>query len=212
MAALAIYGRPIKGILFLDEIGELPLMAQTRLLRVLQDKCVTPVGSHVAEPVDFHVLVASNRDLQHMVAEGTFREDLFFRINGYQVQLPPLREYTYEEFCALVRRLLVALSGPLAEQMDEPLLHHLFAQDWPGNIRQLRQMLEVAVVLAEGQPLNTEHFPGLMQPTQPEKLAGGLKKHGEEYVRLVLASCNGNISAAARQLGISRTTLYAYLK
>lgn len=202
-----------KGILFLDEIGELPLTAQTRLLRVLQDKSVTPVGSHVPEVVDFHVVAATNRDLAQLVAGGKFREDLFFRLNGYQVQLPALRDYAYADFCALVHQLLAstAMSAQKGSALSDGLLQQLFARDWPGNIRQLRQALEVAVVLAEGEPLQLEHFPGLKQ-VQPEPFAASAKEKSLQHARQVLEQQGGNISAAARELGISRTTLYSWLK
>lgn len=203
-----------KGILFLDEIGELPLTAQTRLLRVLQDKSVTPVGSHVAEPVDFHVVAATNRDLQQMVAEGGFREDLYFRLKGYQLTLRPLREYEREEFCSLVQQLLAnsevrSETRPLAPE----LLQELWARDWPGNIRQLKQVLDVALVLAGDEVPALEHFPGLPESSTPVgEAADCLKRQGREHALRVLDGCGGNISAAARQLGISRTTLYSYLK
>lgn len=206
-----------KGILFLDEVGELPLTAQTRLLRVLQDKCVTPVGSHAAEAVDFHVLAATNKNLEEMVAQGEFREDLFYRLNGYQVQLPALRTYDHEEFCDLVRRLLAGISPKTAQQpLDEELLRQLSACAWPGNIRQLRQALEVAVVLAADGPLGIEHFPAIKKMARSGEAssqpAGSLRAQSVAHALQVLDSCQGNVSAAARQLGISRTTLYSYLK
>lgn len=203
-----------KGILFLDEIGELPLVAQTRLLRVLQDKNVTPVGSHVPEMVDFHVVAATNQDLAQLVAAGRFREDLFFRLNGYQVQLPSLKEYEYEAFCTLARQIMAALAGEggrAAAVLQEALLQQLFASDWPGNIRQLKQALEVALVLADGKPLRLEHFPGLGQ-VQPEHPAVSVKAKSLQHAKQVLEQQGGNISAAARELGISRTTLYSWLK
>lgn len=203
-----------KGILFLDEIGELPLTAQTRLLRVLQDKSVTPVGSHAPEPVDFHVLAATNKNLVEMVAQGSFREDLFYRLNGYQIQLPPLRAFAYEEFCALVQRLLAGIA-PQAAQPEAAVLRWLFACSWPGNIRQLKQALEVAVVLADGKPLCQEHFPGVQQAGPAGSSgspAANLRDKSIEHALRVLDSCQGNVSAAARELGISLTTLYSYLK
>src|SRR5690606_15375318 len=102
------------GILFLDEIGELPLAAQTRLLRVLQEKTVTPLGSHRPEAVDFALVAASHRDLAAMVAAGEFRQDLFFRLNGYRLILPPLRDYPRAELVRLLQDLL-------GEEADERL-------------------------------------------------------------------------------------------
>lgn len=203
-----------RGILFLDEIGELPLSAQTRLLRVLQDKCVTPVGSHVPEQVDFHVLAATNQNLEQLVAEGRFREDLFYRLNGYQVRIPPLRDYSYEAFAALVQRLLAGIA-PQTAKPDAAVLRWLFDCSWPGNIRQLKQALEVAAVLADGKPLCPEHFPGVQQAGPAGSSgspAANLRDKSIEHALRVLDSCQGNVSAAARELGISRTTLYSYLK
>lgn len=213
-----------RGILFLDEIGELPLTAQTRLLRVLQDKSVTPVGSHVPEAVDFHVLAATNQNLEQLVAEGRFREDLFYRLNGYQVRLPALRSYSYEEFAVLVRQLLGKTSSVQVHLPAEELLRQLFACAWPGNIRQLKQVLEVAVVLADGAPLAFEHFPSLQpaaqQGVEPAMQQAGvagatdnsLRERTIAHALRVLDSHQGNVSAAARELGISRTTLYSYMK
>lgn len=205
-----------KGILFLDEVGELPLTAQTRLLRVLQEKSVTPVGSHVAEPVDFHVLAATNQNLQQMVAEGRFREDLYYRINGFLLQLPPLRDYGFTEFCALAERLLAQTASAPVMKPGEQLLQQLFACPWPGNIRQLKQALEVAVILADGAPLTLEHFPGLQPAVRQDSTAGAvqgsLRERNIAHALRVLDSHQGNVSAAARELGISRTTLYSYMK
>ncbi len=196
-----------RGVLFLDEIGELPLSAQTRLLRVLQEKKVTPLGSHQAQEVDFHVLAASNKNLSEMVAQGSFRQDLFYRLNGYQVELQPLRNYPQAEFTRLVTRLLQEWQN---HGLCNEALNLLAQQTWPGNIRQLKQVLEVAVILADGQQLRCEHFPTLQSAaTAP---GNNLLANNIERARRVLDDCNGNVSAAARELGISRTTLYKYLK
>lgn len=202
-----------KGILFLDEIGELPPAAQTRLLRVLQDKVVTPLGSHQAETVDFQLVAASNRSLPQMVARGSFREDLYYRLNGYLVELRPLRDYSREEFVRLVSMLLAPASGKQAGVHDRQVLDFLAGYSWPGNIRQLKNALEVALVLADGQRLEIKHFPGLGgQQTATPSPHGSLQQNTIEHALRVLESCDGNISAAARKLGVSRTTLYSYLK
>ncbi|HHQ4530111.1 TPA: sigma-54-dependent Fis family transcriptional regulator, partial [Aeromonas hydrophila] len=136
------------GILMLDEIGELPLLAQTRLLRVLQERAVTPVGSHKPEPVDFWLVSASHRDLAAMVAAGTFREDLYYRICGWRQLLAPLRDWPPRERQALVRRLLAEMDPAL--RLTDEAERQLLAHPLPGNVRQLKQALEVACVLAEG--------------------------------------------------------------
>ncbi|GAA3721691.1 sigma-54-dependent Fis family transcriptional regulator [Oceanisphaera sediminis] len=221
-----------QGILFLDEIGELPLAAQTRLLRVLQEKTVTPLGSHVPEPVDFQLIAASHRNLATMVEQGEFRQDLYFRIKGFKLTLPPLREYKDEDFDRLVRTLLSELqqddpvSGAtvagekvldepvLDEQvLDETALQTLKAYSWPGNIRQLKQLLEVALVLADGNRIDLEHLPELPRCDGPATgNTRDLKSLGDQLIERTLKECNGNVSAAARQLNLSRTTIYARLK
>lgn len=210
------------GILFLDEIGELPLAAQTRLLRVLQEKTVTPLGSHVPEPVDFQLIAASHRDLAAMVEQGEFRQDLYFRIKGFKLTLPPLREYNDEDFDRLIKTLLselqqddtVAGEPVLSEVVvDETALQTMKAYAWPGNIRQLKQLLEVALVLAEGNRISLEHLPEL--PICDSPATGNtrdLKSAGDQLIERTLRECNGNVSAAARQLNLSRTTIYARLK
>ncbi|MFP2769991.1 sigma-54-dependent Fis family transcriptional regulator [Oceanisphaera sp. KMM 10153] len=205
------------GILFLDEIGELPLAAQTRLLRVLQEKTVTPLGSHVPEAVDFQLIAASHRDLVAMVEQGGFRQDLYFRIKGFQLTLPPLREYSTDDFNRLIKTLLNELQQDgtvLGEPvLEETALQTLKAYDWPGNIRQLKQLLEVALVLAEGDKIGLEHLPELPRLDCPvPDNTGDLKSLGDRLIERTLKDCNGNVSAAARQLNLSRTTIYARLK
>ncbi|AEY01512.1 acetoin catabolism regulatory protein [Oceanimonas sp. GK1] len=199
-----------RGILFLDEIGELPLAAQTRLLRVLQEKTVVPLGCHEPEPVDFCVVAASHRDLETMVAEGRFRQDLYFRLNGYRLTLPPLREFARPAFDALVEQLLQELHGERA-RLATGLMDSLHTCSWPGNIRQLRQVLEVAGILADGGVIEAHHLPELPAPSG-KRPAQDLKSSAERQIRQVLAACGGNVSEAARRLGISRTTLYARLR
>lgn len=197
------------GILFLDEIGELPLAAQTRLLRVLQEKTVTPLGSHRPEAVDFALVAASHRDLAAMVAAGEFRQDLFFRLNGYRLILPPLRDYPRAE---LVRLLQDLLGEEADERLSSEAQEQLLAYDWPGNVRQLKQVLEVADVLADGGPIGPEHLPDLPRFRDEPPSGADLKSAADRQIREVLAACGGNVSEAARRLGISRTTLYARLR
>lgn len=210
------------GILMLDEIGELPLSAQTRLLRVLQERAVTPVGSHKPEPVDFWLVSASHRDLAAMVAAGTFREDLYYRICGWRQQLAPLRDWPARERQGLISRLLVEMDPAL--RLTDEAEQQLLAHPLPGNVRQLKQILEVACVLAEGQgwiaPAHL-HLPAHQPPLRPLaaptalSMAAGeatLRAQSRLRVRQTLAACGGNVSEAARRLGISRTTLYRALR
>ncbi|WP_116472697.1 sigma-54-dependent Fis family transcriptional regulator [Zobellella maritima] len=200
------------GILFLDEIGELPLAAQTRLLRVLQEKSVTPLGSHVPEPVDFQLIAASHRELTTMVGEGRFRQDLYFRINGFTLTLPPLREYSRDDIKQLVMALLAEQQGGEASTLDDAAMAILCDYPWPGNIRQLKQVLEVAAVLADDGRIGPAHLPELPAFDGPDPAPRDLKTQGEQLIAQTLAECNGNVSAAARRLKVSRTTLYSKLK
>ncbi|AWA05705.1 sigma-54-dependent Fis family transcriptional regulator [Aeromonas hydrophila] len=203
------------GILMLDEIGELPLLAQTRLLRVLQERAVTPVGSHRPEAVDFWLVSASHRDLAAMVAAGTFREDLYYRICGWRQLLAPLRDWPTRERQALVQRLLAEMDPAL--HLTDEAERHLLAHPLPGNVRQLKQALEVACVLAEGQgwiePAHL-HLPTVaVGPAATTALAGStLRQQNRQRVQQTLTECDGNVSEAARRLGISRTTLYRALR
>ncbi|MDW4562307.1 sigma-54-dependent Fis family transcriptional regulator [Aeromonas rivipollensis] len=200
------------GILMLDEIGELPLPAQTRLLRVLQERAVTPVGSHRPEPVDFWLVSASHRDLAAMVQDGGFREDLYYRICGWRQQLTPLRAWPQGERLGLIRRLLLEMDPAL--QLTPQAERQLLAHPLPGNVRQLKQALEVACVLAEGQgwiePAHL-HLPEVAAMPAPRG-ATTLREQSRLRVQQTLAECGGNVSEAARRLGISRTTLYRALR
>lgn len=203
------------GMLMLDEIGELPLQAQTRLLRVLQERSVTPVGSHKPEAVDFWLVSASHRDLAAMVQSGAFREDLYYRICGWRQQLMPLRRWPAAERLELIQRLLAEMDPTLRLTRDAE--QQLLAHPLPGNVRQLKQALEVACVLAEGlgwiEPAHL-HLPSVA--TEPGVLPMGeatsLREQTRRQVQQTLAACGGNVSEAARQLGISRTTLYRALR
>ncbi|MFM5507680.1 sigma-54-dependent Fis family transcriptional regulator [Aeromonas rivipollensis] len=200
------------GILMLDEIGELPLPAQTRLLRVLQERAVTPVGSHKPEPVDFWLVSASHRDLAAMVQGGGFREDLYYRICGWRQQLAPLRQWPVRERQELISRLLDEMDPAL--QLTPQAEQQLLAHPLPGNVRQLKQALEVACVLAEGQgwidPAHL-HLPEVAAMPAPRG-ATTLREQSRQRVQQTLTECGGNVSEAARRLGISRTTLYRALR
>ncbi|MGY3885294.1 sigma-54-dependent Fis family transcriptional regulator [Aeromonas aquatica] len=203
------------GILMLDEIGELPLSAQTRLLRVLQERAVTPVGSHRPEPVDFWLVSASHRDLAAMVQAGTFREDLYYRICGWRQSLAPLRSRPLAERRALILHLLREMDPAL--RLDEAAERQLLAHSLPGNVRQLKQVLEVACVLAEGlgNILPSQlHLPEEQTLSRAQCVgeAATLREQNRLRVQQTLAACDGNVSEAARRLGISRTTLYRTLR
>lgn len=219
------------GTLFLDEIGDMPLNLQARLLRVLQERSVTPLGSTRAIQVDISLICATHRKLREEVARGTFREDLYYRLNGLAVTLPSLRERT--DIRALVVKLAnaEAVSRPEPVRFSESAMQAIENYGWPGNIRQLYNVIRVAIALLEDdESLITEsHLPEELfetplrtQPTTTagqdhwaaaplETPAGSLEEISRQAALRTLEAAGGNISAAARQLGISRNTLYRKL-
>ncbi|GAB3028548.1 sigma-54-dependent Fis family transcriptional regulator [Oleiagrimonas citrea] len=209
------------GVLFLDEIGDMPAALQTRLLRVLQEREITPLGGGRATPVDFAVIAASHRDVAADVESGRFRADLYYRIAQTTLCLPPLREQA--DLADRITQLWRALGGddqnmPLAPQT----LQHLAALSWPGNMRQLIGALRTLLALGTpGQTITPEDLPANLQPARetgramPTRLADGdvpaMEQLQREAMRAALDACHGNVSAAARRLGISRSTLYRKL-
>jgi Nif-specific regulatory protein len=203
------------GTLFLDEIGEMPTEAQARLLRVLETKCVRPVGGTAEKKVDVRIVAATNRDLEREVREGRFRRDLFFRL-GTTIKAPPLREHA-EDIPALVAHILGRLAVEYRRRMNmsEAALERLQGYAWPGNVRQLRSVLETAVALCEGQ--TTLHAGDLRLPDDEGAVTeapGSLNLEELEAwaIRQALVRTNGNHTHTARMLGIHRDTLLAKLK
>ncbi|RON25176.1 sigma-54-dependent Fis family transcriptional regulator [Pseudomonas brassicacearum] len=202
------------GTLFLDEIGDMPLALQARLLRVLQDRKVAPLGAGEEQDIDVALICATHRDLKRLVEEKHFREDLFYRVNGISVMLPALRER--EDFSALVGRLLTRLNAP-AVVLHDDLSRLLNGYHWPGNIRQLEMVLRTALAMREpGESVLTlDHLPDSMldELTATERpQAGSIRENELELIRQSLDTHQGNVSAAADALGISRATLYRKLK
>ncbi|WP_371919776.1 sigma-54-dependent Fis family transcriptional regulator [Pseudomonas sp. MYb185] len=203
------------GTLFLDEVGDMPLALQARLLRVLQERKVAPLGAGVEQDLDINLICATHRQVKSLVTEGDFREDLYYRINGMSVHLPPLRERKdLRELCCSVLRRLGGGEVTLAEE----LLQLFEGYHWPGNIRQLEMVLRtlLAMRLPEDRELGLEHLPAT---TMEELIAEeasvpdtNIRVREQELIRQALAEHDGNVSAAARMLGISRATLYRKLK
>ncbi len=196
------------GTLFLDEVGDMPLALQARLLRVLQDRRVQPLGGGAAVGVDFALLCASHRDLRAEVAAGRFREDLYYRIAGQTLALPPLRERG--DFDALVTAMLARMQP--GTWVAPAALAVLRGQAWPGNLRELEHCLRGACALLDpGQvEIGFEHLPPeLGRPAEP--VTQGLRAQARQTLAEVLRDCGGNRAEAARQLGISRSTLYRQL-
>ena len=215
--------REVKGgTLFLDEIGDMPLSLQTRLLRVLQEKRVTPVGSGESMEVHFSLICATHHQLKQAVDRGKFRADLYYRINGLSLQLPALRER--EDFKALTQRLLAQISGGEDIDIDPELFKAMVAYPWPGNLRQLSHLLKTAMALLD--PHQTQitwvHIADELVEELRELALTPLVKNQVPpqnlsdlsmcAIQQALENCRGNVSAAAKQLGISRQTLYRRVK
>lgn len=195
------------GVLFLDEIGDMPLALQTRLLRVLQEKEVAPLGSSRSWPVSFAVICATHRNLPQLVADGTFREDLLYRLQEFSLTLPPLRDWA--ELPAFITQLWQELGGEQRGIEMTPLLLDTLAQHpWPGNVRQLRSVLKVLLALADdNEVLDSDSLPAEYQLAVSEPLPA-LQQHDEQLIAATLQRFNGNISKTAEALGVARSTLY----
>jgi len=205
-----------KGTLFLDEIGDMPLPTQARLLRVLQERCVQPVGSSELFPVDLRIISATNRSLREQVQLGRFREDLYYRIGGLTLELPPLRERSDKD--ALFKRLWEQHREPAQwAGLSQEVMALFGRHPWPGNLRQVSSVIQVALAMAEEQPVRAEHLPDdffvdlEMEPVEtPEPL--GIDLNDVEALNRQLQAVGGNISYLARLLGVSRNTLYKRLR
>lgn len=214
------------GVLFLDEIGDMPVAMQARLLRVLQQRAVSRLGDSRELPVDFDLICATHRDLSELLAAGKFREDLYYRVAGFTLTLPPLRER--DDIKAIIAGLLrhwieadepTANVRKLSQLITAEALESLMRYEWPGNIRQLDQVIRVLATLRRpGVPIEIVDLPDQVRKPAviaeaPAANAGALLKSAEiSVIRRVLEEHRGNISAAARVLGISRNTLYSRLR
>ena len=195
------------GTLFLDEIGELPWNMQTKLLRVLDDRRVRPVGSTREIPVDIRVIAATNRNLGEDATQGRFRQDLFYRLNVVSITLRPLRERR-EDIGPLARHFIEQLAprlGVAALAIGDETLARLEAYDWPGNVRELKNLVERALILGE---FPDDALPQVVPSDEPSEASdAALAEVEKRHILEVLASCGGNKSEAARRLGVSRKTV-----
>jgi two-component system nitrogen regulation response regulator GlnG len=221
------------GTVFLDEIGDVPLPVQVKLLRAIEQHEITPVGDARARRADFRVLAATNRPLDELVARGEFREDLFYRLGVFHIHVPPLRERV-EDIPLLARAFLrSATSGERTPALSEGALRELSARRWPGNVRELRNAVERAALVARGGEIEANHFPPspispITNRTSAQELHLATANWANEYVAVeengdllerflrvveppllksVLLHCSGNRAAAAKTLGIHRGTL-----
>lgn len=230
------------GTLFLDEVGELPRDMQVKILRALQERRIDRVGGVRTLEVDVRVVAATNVDLQRAVAEGRFREDLFYRLNVIPIHLPPLRERT-DDIPLLVEHFLRKFNerlGKAVQRVTPEALSALLAHTWPGNIRELENLMERSVLLADGDEIGLNDLPGLQpraaeEPADPGDASASTPSEGplepfleelglKEYVRVhmaklerariqrVLQAEDGNVTRAARRLGISRKSLQTKMK
>jgi transcriptional regulator of acetoin/glycerol metabolism len=215
------------GTLFLDEIGDMPQAMQTRLLRVLAEREVTPLGSEQSIAVDVQLICATHRDLREMVAQGQFRLDLYYRLNSVTLELPALRDRA--DRGALIDSLLredgLQLYGR-AVAVTETARQLLLRHGWPGNIRQLKNVLRTAMALSGGEAVAPEHLPAEIHGGQPPVLppermlslgqaqaAAAREEHGGRAALLqALKACQWNVTEAARSLGLSRATVYRHMQ
>jgi len=213
------------GTLFLDEIGDMPLSLQARLLRVLQERMVTPLGSSKSISVNVALICATHRNLRELIARNEFREDLYYRLNGLVVKLPPLRERTDLE--TVIDRLLKSEPGDVGYTVSPEVMRLFKQHNWPGNFRQLTNLLRTAMLMTDDDhEIRYEHLPDdflqdaeLAEPpslgnagmdTAADATAGGVRLEDAELtlIQKTLAAHGGNVSAAARALGVSRNTIY----
>ncbi|MFT7287355.1 MAG: propionate catabolism operon transcriptional regulator [Halieaceae bacterium] len=209
------------GVLYLDEVGEMPLAQQVKLLRVLQERRVRPVGGNRELALDFKVIAATNTDLQMAVDAGGFRDDLYYRLNVFNLRLPPLRARP-EDILAIAQHYLIDYARRYSTELDvDALLDSLrdvfMAYEWPGNVRELQNFTERLVVnAAGGMTLDDEHLaqvlPELYAGETGEGVAGLLKEQEFRTIRDAMLRCNGDKAAVSRELGISSTTLWRRLK
>jgi DNA-binding NtrC family response regulator len=209
------------GTVFLDEIGELPLTLQPKLLRALQEREIRPLGATKSERVDIRLITATNRHLEKRLKEGRFREDLFYRLNVIHIHLPPLRERG-EDVLPLAEHFLTRSADRAAKALrgfQESTKKILLAYSWPGNVRELENVVERAVALAEGDIVTPEDLPPAMRERKNQDrltsaLVQGLtlEELERQYIQRVLEAEGGNKTRAAQRLGLDRKTLYRKLE
>jgi transcriptional regulator with PAS, ATPase and Fis domain len=204
-----------KGSLFLDEIGNLPYHLQAKLLAALQNRRISRIGSNQTIPIDIRLICATNKNLESMVGEGSFREDLLYRINTIQVEVPPLRERG-NDILVLADFFLKKYSSKYNKpnlKINQQAQDKLMKYSWPGNIRELQHTIEKAVILSEGSVLKAEDF--FMRPVVLGRNSDSemtLEEMEKRMINQAIDKNNGNLSAAAEQLGITRQTLYNKIK
>jgi transcriptional regulator with PAS, ATPase and Fis domain len=225
-ARKGLFAEADRGTIFLDEIGELPLNLQTKLLHVIEDKHIRPVGGEQARTVDVRIIAATNRNLQEMVREGKFREDLYFRLSMFHIHIPPLRDRS-DDIGGLIRHLMrkiAADSSGMALEIDPEAEEILQSYSWPGNVRQLENVINRAYILADGGRItlvdlspeisrnNTvqEHYSSFV--ARGGDLRGQLRQAEAEIITKALDDAGGDRKVAAQRLGIGLSSLYRKLE
>lgn len=212
------------GVLFLDEIGDMSLKTQAKVLRALEEQTIERVGGDRSIEVDVRVIAASNKQLPELAKEGKFREDLYFRLNVLEIHVPALRE-RLEDLPLLCQHFLSHFSGEYnkrAQTLSPETLSIMRSYDWPGNIRELRNVIEALVILSPGEVIGPDHLPPRIKqtsPVMPEEALGSFSSLKEarddferRYIVHTLKGHDYNVAAAAEELGIERTNLYRKLK
>ena len=224
---MGYFERADEGTLFLDEVGDMPIETQVKLLRALDESVITPIGATESQKVDIRVMAATNADLRAKVETGSFRLDLYFRLAGMPIEISPLRERK-DDILPLAEYVL----GELAVQMDVPIpeltpevVKALEGYTFPGNVRELRNIIEGALIVSEGAAIQPEHLRFLFPHAEVFSLSGTGNGAGsafsppvegmlaeQERIRRTLAANGGNITKTARQLGLTRQALYRRLE
>jgi transcriptional regulator with PAS, ATPase and Fis domain len=203
------------GTLFLDEIGDMDLAIQAQFLKAIEEKTYRRLGEAKERFSDFRLICASNRDLSNEVNAGRFRNDLYYRICVFPIALPALKE-RYDDLAGLLQNILKSLR-PEIPPVSEEVIPALMKYHWPGNIRELRNMVERALILSQGQMITVAHFPGLETARRstgasPAVISNGTLDDLENlHIQKVLAECDGDTKKASEILGISRASLYRKL-
>lgn len=206
-----------EGTVFLDEVGDLSAAAQAKLLRVVQELAVERVGSHCTRTLDVRLIVATNRKLRRMVEKRSFRPDLFYRLSGVEIHVPPLRERR-SDVPLLAEHFLRQHDEPDARSLAPCALDALTAYDWPGNVRELRRVIEHVLAFSGTRRIRVQDLPptitgDYVRNLQPSVLRDdSMRAWGSRYARIVLDRCGNNKRQACRVLGISYHTLQAYLR
>lgn len=210
------------GTIFLDEIGDMSIAMQAKILRVLQEKELERLGGTTTVKLDIRIIAATNRDLEKMIEENTFRQDLYYRLNIVALHLPPLRERK-DDILNLAQHFLSQFSVNVGNDLtlSSQVIEILQTYDWPGNVRELQNVLEHASVVCEGNQIEVRHLPANLRPTnrdfpikegKPFALKSNVEKLEKELILGALANCKNNRSRAMKELGITPRTFYERLR